>query len=87
MRKLGGRNWELPYRNVTLQLAVPINSKVGRMDYIRVKIGPDGVQPIASSGASILSSTVTADGFVLIPADRDAMEAGEPVDGWLYDAS
>jgi molybdopterin biosynthesis enzyme len=40
--------------------------------------------PLAAGGASILSSTVFADGFVLVPGDREELKAGEPVDVWLY---
>ena len=44
--------------------------------------GPGG---IAISGASILSSTTIADGFVIIPADSEGHAAGTTVDVFLYD--
>ncbi len=86
VRRLGGRLWELPYRKETLTLAERIASAVGRVDYVRVKREGSGVVPVASGGGSNLSSTVTADGFVLVPADRDTLASGEIVDVWLYDA-
>jgi molybdopterin molybdotransferase len=43
------------------------------------------VVPIATSGASILSSTVRADGFVLVPRDREGMPDGADVEVLLYD--
>ena len=85
VRRLGGRGWELLYRNTTLPLAAKIVSAIGRVDYVRVKIGSDGVHPIAVSGASILSTTVAADGFVLVDSDREGFAPGEPVEVWFYD--
>ena len=40
---------------------------------------------IATSGASILSSTTQADGFVVVPQDLEGYPAGATVDVWLYD--
>lgn len=85
VRRLGGRSWELPYAKVTLRVAEQITSAVGRVDYVRVTRDGDGVTPVASGGASNLSGAVAADGFVLVPADRDALAPGEVADVWLYD--
>jgi molybdopterin molybdotransferase len=85
VRKLGGRGWELPYRRVALPLAAKVVSAVGRVDYVRVRVEGDGVHPIAVSGASILSTTVAADGFVLVDRDREGFAPGEVVEVWLYD--
>lgn len=84
VRRLGGRAWELPYRTAALPLAEHVVSVVGRVDYVRVKVG-DSVAPLATGGASNLSTAVAADGFVLVPVDRDALVAGEVVRVWLYD--
>jgi molybdopterin molybdotransferase len=85
VRKLGGREWELPYRTLTLPLMGNIQSAVGRVDYVRVVIAFEMVDSVAARGSSILSSTVAADGFVLVPAKREALSAGEAVEVWLYD--
>ena len=85
VRRLGGRAWELPYRKVSLPLAAKIVSAVGRVDYVRVRIENGRATPIAVSGASILSTTVTADGFVLVDRDREGFAPGEAVEVWLYD--
>lgn len=85
VRRLGGRAWELPYRRVTLPLAAAIVSAAGRVDYVRVRIEGGTAHPITASGASVLSSTVIADGFTLIDHDREGYSAGEVVDVWLYD--
>jgi molybdopterin molybdotransferase len=85
VRRLGGRSAELPYRRVTLPLARKLTSAVGRVDYVRVLVHGGEVEPLATSGASVLSSTTRADGFVLVPRDSEGRAAGEPVEVCLYD--
>lgn len=85
VRRLGGRGWDLPYRRVSFPLAAGVASAAGRVDYVRVRIDGGAVHPIAVTGASNLSSTVAADGFILIDHDRDAITPGETVEVWLYD--
>jgi molybdopterin molybdotransferase len=85
VRRLGGRSMELPYRRVTLPLGRKLVSAVGRVDYVRVEIHDGQVEPIATSGASILSSTTRADGFVLVPRDSEGAAPGEKVEVYLYD--
>lgn len=84
VRRLGGRRWELPYRTAALPLVERVTSATGRTDYVRVKRSGAGVGPVAG-GAASLSGTVTADGFVMVPPDRDALAPGETVEVWLYD--
>jgi molybdopterin molybdotransferase len=43
------------------------------------------VIPIATSGASILSSTVRADGCVIVPRELEGMAEGAVVEVLLYD--
>jgi molybdopterin molybdotransferase len=43
------------------------------------------VEPISISGASILTSTTIADGFVVVPADSEGYPANAEVDVHLYD--
>ncbi|MDB5305804.1 MAG: moeA 2 [Gemmataceae bacterium] len=85
VRRVGGRSGDLPYRRVTLPLAAGVTSAVGRVDYLRVRVTTGTVEPTAVGGASILSTTVTADGFVLVGSDRGELAPGESVDVWLYD--
>jgi len=60
-------------------------SELGRVDYCRVRLTEGQVEPLAVSGASILSSTTRADGFVLVPTDLEGYPAGADVTVWLYD--
>ncbi len=86
IRARGGRSFEWPHPVRRLPLARKISSQVGRVDYVRVAVEQGRVVPLATSGASILSSTVRADGFVLVPRDCEGMAEGEEVEVRLYDA-
>jgi molybdopterin molybdotransferase len=87
VRRLGGRPGAWSYRAVALPLARKLPSIIGRVDYARVRICAGQVEPVSSSGASILSSVSRADGFVVIPADLEGYPAGAFVDVWCYDES
>ncbi len=85
VRRLGGRALNWPYRPERLKLAQKLASVVGRVDYARVAIRGGQVEPLATSGASILSSTTRADGFVVVPADLEGYAVGSEVEVWHYD--
>lgn len=85
IRRLAGRGWEWPYRTIHRPLAAEIVSACGRVDYVRVRLHGDQVHPLSRGGAANLSTTVFADGFVVVPAERDRLEPGEPVAVQLYD--
>jgi molybdopterin molybdotransferase len=85
IRRLGGRSMDWPYRARILPLARKIASAVGRVDYVRVLIREERIEPLAISGAAILSSTTRADGFVLVPRDSEGFAAGQEVQVFLYD--
>ena len=65
-------------------MARKISSPIGRLDYARVQLVDGGVEPVAVSGASVLSSTTRGDGFVLVPADSEGFAPGTEVEVWLY---
>ena len=85
--RLAGRppEWQYPVRSA--KLARKLVSAIGRLDYVRVQFQDGQIEPLAISGASILSSTVRADGFVLVPEDLEGYPAGAEVDVYLYDAN
>jgi molybdopterin molybdotransferase len=85
IRRLGGKAMELPYRTVCLPLASKLVSAVGRVDYVRVSVQDGRVTPLATSGASILSSTTRADGFVIVPRDSEGQAPEEMVRVYFYD--
>ena len=84
IRALGGRPKEWPYRAIRGKLNRKISSPIGRLDYVRVKVDGDLVEPLAVGGASILSSTTRADGFVIVGDDSEGFAAGADVKVWLY---
>ncbi len=90
IRSLGGRPRDWPHRSVRGTLLRKISSVIGRLDYARVKIERTGrgelqIGPLAIAGASILTSTTRADGFVLIAADSEGFGEGAEVDAYVYD--
>jgi molybdopterin molybdotransferase len=85
IRLLGGRPAEWPHRSRQCTVARKIVSAIGRVDYCRVRIVDDRVEPIALSGASILSSTTRADGFVIVPAESEGYGPDAEVTVFLYD--
>jgi molybdopterin molybdotransferase len=84
LRRLQGVPAASPYARVNLPLAKRISSAAGRTDYARVVVGPRGVEPVSVSGASILSTAVLADGFVVVPSGVEGWDAGESVEVHLY---
>jgi molybdopterin molybdotransferase len=84
IRALGGRPKHWPYRSVRASLGRKISSQIGRLDYVRVRLAGGRVEPLSIAGASILTSTTRADGFVVVGDDSEGFAAGAEVDVWLY---
>jgi molybdopterin molybdotransferase len=84
IRALGGRSKAWPYRAIRGRLNRKISSPIGRLDYARVKIVDGLVEPLAIAGASLLSSTTRADGFLIVGDDSEGFAAGADVEVWLY---
>ena len=85
IRRLAGRSPDWPYLCRRLPLGRKLVSQVGRVDYARVRVAGGVVEPLATSGASILSSTTAAEGFVVVPGDSEGFPAGAMVDVFFYD--
>jgi molybdopterin molybdotransferase len=73
-----------PYHSTRARLHRKISSPIGRLDYARVRIVDGGVEPVAIAGASLLTSTTRADGFVIVDGDSEGFAAGAEVEVWLY---
>ena len=52
---------------------------LGRVDYVRVTVEDGVVTPLMTRGASILSSTVKADGFLTVDKDHEGFPEGAAV--------
>jgi len=85
IRLCGGRPSGWPHRARQCIVARKIVSAIGRVDYCRVRLVDDRVEPIALSGASILSSTTRADGFVIVPAESEGYGPDSEVTVYLYE--
>jgi molybdopterin molybdotransferase len=85
IRLRGGRSPDWPHRTRRCAVARKIVSAIGRVDYCRVRLVDGEVEPIALSGASILSSTTRADGFVVVPAESEGFGPGTAVEVFLYE--
>ncbi len=85
IRQLGGRPAEWQFRTSRATLQRKLVSTVGRVDYCRVRCSNSGIEPLAISGASILSSTTRADGFVLVPEELEGYPPGAEVLVHWYD--
>jgi molybdopterin molybdotransferase len=85
VRRMAGRAEQWPYRTAQLPLKERISSQIGRVDYARVRLVNGQAELLATSGASALSTTTLADGFVVVAQDSEGMAAGEQVEVWLYD--
>lgn len=67
------------------RLAGKIASRAGYLSIVRVALKDGEAMPIMVSGAGILSSVARADGFVIVPEEREGMEAGEMVEVMLFE--
>lgn len=85
IRLRGGRKGDWPHATRRAVLARKIASAAGRVDFCRVRFDGDLLEPLALSGASVLSSTVRADGFVVVPSESEGFAAGAEVTVYLYD--
>jgi len=85
VRRMAGRAPAWPYAVRRGVLTRKIASVLGRVDYVRVRMVGEGVAPLMARGASILSSTTEADGFVIVPRDHEGWPPGHEVDVHLYD--
>jgi molybdopterin molybdotransferase len=85
IRLRGGRPPDWPHRTRQGLVARKIVSAIGRVDYCRVRLVNGLVEPIALSGASVLSSTTRADGFVIVPAQSEGYGPDTEVTVFLYE--
>ena len=85
LRIMSGGSEDFPYREKFLKLGTKISSQIGRTEYVRLRIEKELAYLIAAGGASILSTTTKADGFLLTDEESEGFAEGEEVRIWLYD--
>jgi molybdopterin molybdotransferase len=83
LRALQGDRNPLP-RAVFRPLSAPYRKKAGRLEFVRAVLedGPDGpvVRPLDNQASGALTSLAWADALAAIPAEVEALEAGETVE-------
>lgn len=84
LRRLAGLPTDWPYQTISLPLTSAIESKAGRVDYVRVIVAFEHADLVPRSGAANLSSAVRADGFFIIEADVERLAAGSDVTVYIY---
>jgi molybdopterin molybdotransferase len=83
LQKIGRRSDQPP--KVSARLARKIASRPNYLSMVRVTLKDGEAEPIMISGAGILSSVARADGFVLVPEEREGIEEGETVEVMIFE--
>jgi molybdopterin molybdotransferase len=83
LQRIGRRSDRIP--RVSALLARKIASRPNYLSIVRVILKDGQAEPIMISGAGILSSVARADGFVVVPEEREGLEAGERVEVELFE--
>jgi molybdopterin molybdotransferase len=84
LQRLQGLPPAYPYAKVRGRLTRKIASAIGRVDFVRVRCSAAGVEPLRVTGASILSSTTRADGFVIVDKNSEGLDEGQEVEVYVY---
>src|SRR4029453_12370000 len=84
LQRLQGLQPAYPYAKVRGILTRKIASAIGRVDFVRVRRTAAGVEPLRVTGASILSSTTRADGFVIVDKNSEGLDEGQEVEVYVY---
>ncbi len=83
IRRMAGLPPRAPAERAPARLAVRVRSRRGFLDFVLVDLvrGRDGLAawPIGRGSGSV-TTFARADGFTVVPADREQVEAGEEVD-------
>jgi len=86
IRRLGGRNPELPHRSFMMTTTRKIVSLIGMTEICPVRCRLAGTaEPIASFAEIGLMAAVNADGFVIVPETSEGYPSGASVNVYRYD--
>jgi molybdopterin molybdotransferase len=84
LQRMQGLQPAYPYAKMRGKLMRKIASAIGRVDFVRVRCTATGVEPLRVTGASILSSTTRADGFVIVDKNSEGLDEGQEVEVYVY---
>jgi molybdopterin molybdotransferase len=86
IRRRLGQDTGFVYRKVRGKLDQKIVSSIGRTEFVRIRIQPDfTISKLRVSGASILTSTTRADGFLVVDEELEGYPEGAEVEVYAYD--
>lgn len=79
---------EMPNPKIKAKMIRRVASPLGERNYVRVRVeksnGDFIASPLRTKGSGILSSMIRANGFLIIPEDREGMDEGEEVEIQLF---
>jgi molybdopterin molybdotransferase len=84
VRRLAGRDPELPYPVREAEVGRKIVSAIGIVDLCRVRLVDGRAEAIGSAESGGLASAVRADGFVIVPAPLEGYAPGVRVPVHMY---
>ncbi len=85
IRRLAGRDFDLPYRSSSITIARKIVSPIGITEICAIhRLGDDRVEPVVSFTEAGLMAAIEADGFVIVPAASEGYPAGATVTAYFY---
>ena len=87
LRRLGGRDPDLPHREREAEVGRKIVSGIGFAEKCEVRLVGGRVEPVGRAEDSGLASVIRADGFVLVPAALEGYAPGARVGVHLYDSA
>ena len=86
VRRLGGRDPALPYAARALVVGRKLVSAIGTTEIRPIRIVPGGtIEPLPSFAEVGLGAAAAADGFIVIPAEREGYPPGSVATAYLYD--
>lgn len=87
LRRLGGRDPELPHRVREAEVGRKIVSGIGFSEMCEVRLVDGRVEPVGRAEGGGLTSAIRSDGFVLVPAALEGYAPGARVDVHLYESA
>jgi molybdopterin molybdotransferase len=85
LRRLAAKPDLLPYRRQTFTLSRKLVSRIGQLEIARMRLVGNFTEPLAVADDRLLSSSIRADGFVLLPENSEGYAEGSQVEVYLYD--
>jgi molybdopterin molybdotransferase len=67
-----------------------VSTALGRKTFVRVRVFQRGgeffAEPISARGSGVISTMTKANGYVIVPENREGLEEGESIQVHLFDS-